>query len=119
MQNDISRHWAVLTPYVPGEMLTAQARQVESIGMAGIQAWQVWAAPWPTLSHCAAVTERVQLATGLANALTRSPFETALTAIDIDRLSGGRFILGFGPSAPARAQGFFGSGRRPPARTPA
>src|SRR5438874_11893984 len=85
MQNDISRHWAVLTPYVPGEMLTAQARQVESIGMAGIQAWQVWAAPWPTLSHCAAVTERVQLATGLANALTRSPFETALTAIDIDR----------------------------------
>jgi alkanesulfonate monooxygenase SsuD/methylene tetrahydromethanopterin reductase-like flavin-dependent oxidoreductase (luciferase family) len=109
MQNDISRHWAVLTPYVPGEMLTAQARQVESIGMAGIQAWQVWAAPWPTLSHCAAVTERVQLATGLANALTRSPFETALTAIDIDRLSNGRFILGLGPSIRAWTQGFYGS----------
>ncbi|HEV3365387.1 MAG TPA: LLM class flavin-dependent oxidoreductase, partial [Acidimicrobiia bacterium] len=109
MQNDISRHWAVLAPFVPGEMLTAQARQVEAAGMAGIQAFQVWAAPWPTLSHCAAVTERVKLATGLANALTRSPFETALTAIDIDRLSGGRFILGLGPSIRAWTQGFYGS----------
>ena len=45
MQNDISRHWAVLTPFVPGEMLTAQARQVESAGMAGIQAFQAWAPP--------------------------------------------------------------------------
>ena len=86
-----------LTTVASSEVFT-QARQVEQIGMAGIQAWQVWAAPWPTLSHCAAVTERVQLASGLANALTRSPFETALTAIDIDRLSGGRFILGLGPS---------------------
>jgi len=55
------------------------------------------------------VTERVQLASGLANALTRSPFETALTAIDIDRLSGGRFILGLGPSIRAWTQGFYGS----------
>jgi len=109
MQNDISRHWAVLTPFVPGEMLTAQARQVEAAGMAGIQAFQIWAAPWPTLSHCAAVTQRVKLATGLANALTRSPFETALTAVDIDRLSGGRFILGLGSSTRAWTQGFYGS----------
>ena len=36
MQNDISRQWAFLTPFVPGEMLTAQAQQVESFGMAGI-----------------------------------------------------------------------------------
>ena len=109
MQNDISRQWAVLAPFVPGEMLTAQAQQVEAAGMAGIQAFQVWAAPWPTLSHCAAVTERVQLASGIANALTRSPFETALTAIDIDRLSGGRFTLGLGPSIRAWTQGFYGS----------
>jgi alkanesulfonate monooxygenase SsuD/methylene tetrahydromethanopterin reductase-like flavin-dependent oxidoreductase (luciferase family) len=109
MQNDISRHWALLTPFVPGEMLTAQARQVESAGMAGIQAFQIWGAPWPTLSHCAAVTERVKLASGIANALTRSPFETALTALDIDRLSGGRFVLGLGPSIRAWTQGFFGS----------
>jgi hypothetical protein len=36
MQNDISRQWALLTPLVPGELLTAQAQQVESLGMAGI-----------------------------------------------------------------------------------
>jgi alkanesulfonate monooxygenase SsuD/methylene tetrahydromethanopterin reductase-like flavin-dependent oxidoreductase (luciferase family) len=44
----------------------------------------------------------------VANVLTRSPFETALTAIDLDRLSGGRFILGLGPSIRAWTQGFYG-----------
>jgi Coenzyme F420-dependent N5,N10-methylene tetrahydromethanopterin reductase and related flavin-dependent oxidoreductases len=109
MQNDVSRQWAVLAPFVPGEVLTAQAQQIETLGMAGIQAFQVWAAPWPTLAHCAAVTERVQLASAVANGLTRSPFETALTAVDIDRLSGGRFILGLGPSIRAWTEGFYGS----------
>jgi alkanesulfonate monooxygenase SsuD/methylene tetrahydromethanopterin reductase-like flavin-dependent oxidoreductase (luciferase family) len=108
MENDISRQWTVLTPFVPGEMLTAQAKQVEAVGLAGIQAWQVWGAPWPTLAHCAAVTERVKLASAVANVLTRSPFETALTAIDMDRLSNGRFTLGLGPSIRAWTQGFYG-----------
>ena len=109
MPNDVSRQWAVLTPFVPGDVLTAQARQVESIGLAGIQAFQVWGAPWPTLAHCAAVTERVLLASAVANGLTRSPFETALTALDIDRLSGGRLILGLGPSVREWTEGFYGS----------
>ena len=34
MQNDISRQWAFLPPLVPGDMLTAQAQQVEGLGMA-------------------------------------------------------------------------------------
>ena len=55
------------------------------------------------------MTERVKLASGVANALTRSPFETALTALDIDRLSGGRFVLGLGPAIRAWTQGFYGS----------
>ena len=33
MQNDVSRQWALLTPLVPGDMLTAQAQQVESLGL--------------------------------------------------------------------------------------
>ena len=48
------------------------------------------------LAYCAAVTERVQLGSGIAIAHTRSPFETAMTAIDLDRLSDGRFVLGLG-----------------------
>ena len=109
MQNDTSRQWAVLAPFVPGELLTAQAQQVEAAGMAGIQAFQVWGPPWPTLAHCAAVTSRVQLCSGIANAFTRSPFETALAATDLDRLSGGRFTLGLGPSIRDWTEGYYGS----------
>ena len=32
MQNDVSRQWASSTPFVPGEVFTAQAQQIESIG---------------------------------------------------------------------------------------
>jgi len=109
VQNDSSRQWAVLTPTVSGDILTAQAKQVEAAGMAGIQAIQVYGPPWIPLAHCGAVTERVQLATGIANAFTRSPFETALAALDLDMISGGRFVLGLGPSIQAWTEGFYGS----------
>ena len=46
MQNDISRQWAFLTPFVPGEMLTAQAKQIESLGMAGIFVPEIYSDPF-------------------------------------------------------------------------
>jgi alkanesulfonate monooxygenase SsuD/methylene tetrahydromethanopterin reductase-like flavin-dependent oxidoreductase (luciferase family) len=44
------------------------------------------------------VTQRVKLGTGVALAFTRSPLETALSAIDLDTISGGRTVLGVGTS---------------------
>ena len=41
-------------------------------------------------------TSRVPVGTALALAFVRSPLTTALTALDLDELSGGRFILGLG-----------------------
>ena len=45
--------------------------------------------PFVTLGACAAVTKKLRLATGIALAFTRSPFETALAALDLfdDRAS--------------------------------
>ena len=40
----------------------------------------------------------LKLGSGVALAFTRSPLETALTAIDIDTISGGRMVLGLGTS---------------------
>ena len=75
MQNDISRQWAFLTPFVPGEMLTAQAQQVESLGMAGIFVPEIYSDPFMGMGFCAAVTSRVQIASGIKIAFASNPFE--------------------------------------------
>jgi probable F420-dependent oxidoreductase len=48
------------------------------------------------LAAAAMETERIELATGIAWAFGRSPLLTAVTALDLDEMSGGRFALGLG-----------------------
>ncbi len=98
MRNDPSRHWSLLTPFVSGPVLAEQARSLESAGLAGVAFPQIYGAPWVPLGYCAAVTSRLALQSGVLPAFSRSPFETALTAVDLDRICGGRFVLGMGPS---------------------
>src|ERR1700709_1382227 len=52
------------------------------------------------LGYLAAVTERVELTSGILQAFTRTPTLTAMTAAGLDYVSGGRFTLGLGASAP-------------------
>lgn len=108
MQNDVTRQWAFLTPFVPGEILTQQAQQIESLGMAGIFVPEIYSDPLMGLGYCAAVTKRAQLATGIKIAFAGNPFETAMTAMDLDRLSGGRVVLGLGTSIRTWVEGFHG-----------
>ena len=108
MQNDISRQWAFLTPFVPGEMLAAQAQQIETLGMAGIFVPEIYSDPFMGLGFCAAVTSRVQLASGVKVAAASNPFEIAMTAMDLDRLSGGRVVIGLGASIRNWVEGFHG-----------
>lgn len=107
------RYWALLQG-MPAPVLTALARQAEAQGLAGIFAPQVYGPPWIPLAAAAAVTERIQLASGIAIAAARSPFETAMAAIDMDRLSGGRFVLGLGASIQAWTRGVFGAPEHKP-----
>jgi probable F420-dependent oxidoreductase len=48
------------------------------------------------LAGAALATERVELGTAIAWAFGRSPLLTAVTALDLDEMSGGRFVLGLG-----------------------
>jgi len=48
------------------------------------------------LAAAALETERVELGTAIAWAFGRSPLLTAVTALDLDEMSGGRFVLGLG-----------------------
>lgn len=107
------RLWTVLSP-LPAPMLTALAQLAESRGVQGIFVPQVYGPPFVTLGAIAVVTERVQLASGIAIAPVRSPFETAMAAIDLDRISNGRFILGLGTSVHTWTSGVFGTPKYKP-----
>ncbi len=48
------------------------------------------------LAAAAVATERIELGTAIAWAFGRSPLLTAVTALDLDEMSGGRFLLGLG-----------------------
>src|SRR3954452_21176148 len=50
------------------------------------------------LGYLAAVTDRVELTSGIMQALTRTPTLTAMTAAGLDHVSDGRFTLGLGAS---------------------
>lgn len=60
------------------------------------------------LGYLAAKTERLQLASGVLQAFTRTPSLTAMTAAGLDYVSNGRFNLGLGASGPQVVEGFHG-----------
>jgi F420-dependent oxidoreductase-like protein len=60
------------------------------------------------MGYLAAVTERVQIASGILPIYTRTPTLLAMTAAGVDLLSGGRCILGLGASGPQVIEGFHG-----------
>lgn len=107
------RQWSMLQP-LPAPILVELARQAEARGIHGCFAAQVMGPPFLPLAVAAGVTERLQLASGIAIAAARSPFETAMAAIDMDRISGGRFTLGLGASVAAWSHGVFGAPEHKP-----
>ena len=102
------RIWRVL-PTMPAEMLVPAAQQAEADGVEGVFAYQVYGPPFIPLAAAAAATTTLKLASGIAIAASRSPFETAMAARDLDLISNGRFTLGLGSSVPAWTKGVFGA----------
>jgi len=60
------------------------------------------------LAWLGAVTFRIRLATGIMQIAARTPAMTAMTAMTLDALSGGRFLLGLGVSGPQVVEGWHG-----------
>ncbi|MCH7644037.1 MAG: LLM class F420-dependent oxidoreductase [Myxococcales bacterium] len=60
------------------------------------------------LAVIAAKTTRIGLGTAIMQMPARSPAMAAMTAMTLDRLSGGRFTLGIGPSGPQVVEGWHG-----------
>jgi len=74
----------------------------------------VWSAEaWGTdgivpLAFLAARTSNIRLATGVLQITARAAPMTAMTAMTLDRVSGGRFVLGLGASGPQVVEGLHG-----------
>lgn len=60
------------------------------------------------LAWWGASTRRLQLGTAIMQMSARTPAATAMAAITMDHLSGGRFILGLGASGPQVVEGWYG-----------
>jgi probable F420-dependent oxidoreductase len=89
--------WKVMQA-TPAAEVARFVRAAEDAGVDGIWAPQLFSPPFPTLGAAAMASSRIKLGTGIALAFTRTPLETALNAIDLDIISGGRLVLGLGTS---------------------
>ncbi|MBD8080591.1 LLM class F420-dependent oxidoreductase [Cellulosimicrobium arenosum] len=70
------------------------------------------------LAWWGAATSHVRLGTAVAQISARTPAATAMAALTLDHLSGGRFVLGLGVSGPQVVEGWYGQPyARPLART--
>ena len=70
------------------------------------------------LAWLGATTTKLRLGTAVCQLSARTPTATAMTALTLDHLSGGRMLLGLGASGPQVVEGWYGQPySRPLART--
>jgi F420-dependent oxidoreductase-like protein len=88
------------------------AQRVVDLEKAGLDVvWIAEAYSFDAISqvgYLAAITERVEIATGILNVYSRTAALMAMTAAGCDYVSDGRFILGLGASGPQVIEGFHG-----------
>ena len=60
------------------------------------------------LAWLGALTEKIHLGTAIMQMPGRTPANTAMTAMTLDQLSGGRMLLGLGLSGPQVVEGWHG-----------
>jgi probable F420-dependent oxidoreductase len=89
------KYWEVLGA-MPADALAKIVERFEELELDGIWAPQLHSPPFVTLAAVAMASKRLKIGSGIALAFTRSPMETALDALDLDRISGGRMVLGLG-----------------------
>lgn len=83
--------------------------EAEKLGLDICWVAEAWGSDAPSaLGYYAARTQRMLLGSGVMQVGTRTPVALAQTAITVSNLSGGRFLLGLGPSGPQVVEGLHG-----------
>jgi F420-dependent oxidoreductase-like protein len=84
-------------------------REAESLGFDSVWSAEAYGSDAATvLAWIAGQTETIKLGSAIFQMPGRSPAMTAMTAVTIDQLSGGRMLLGIGTSGPQVAEGWHG-----------
>ncbi|MGW7042307.1 LLM class F420-dependent oxidoreductase [Streptomyces avermitilis] len=92
------------------------AQEAERLGYHSVWTAESWGSDaFTPLTWIAAHTSRIRLGTAVAQMAARSPTTTAMHALTLDHLSGGRMMLGLGLSGPQVVEGWYG---RPFPRSP-
>ncbi|MFF3174996.1 LLM class F420-dependent oxidoreductase [Streptomyces sp. NPDC057900] len=92
------------------------AREAEDLGYTSVWTSEAWGSDaFTPLTWIAAHTSRIRLGTAIAQMAARTPTATAMHALTLDHLSGGRMMLGLGLSGPQVVEGWYG---RPFPRSP-
>ena len=68
------------------------------------------------LGFLAGKTSRIKLGAGIMQAVARTPANAAMTAMTLQSISGGRFVMGLGASGPQVVEGWHGVPYRKPIR---
>jgi F420-dependent oxidoreductase-like protein len=83
--------------------------EAERLGVDVCWVAEAWGCDAPTpLAYLAAKTDRLLLGSGIMQVGVRTPAMTAMTAMTLARISGGRFLLGLGSSGPQVMEGLHG-----------
>lgn len=93
----------------PNPKMVEMAQEAEKLGYDAVFTAEAWGSDvFTPLAWIGAHTERIRLGTGIAQLSARAPTATAMAAMTLDHLSGGRVILGLGVSGPQVVEGWYG-----------
>ncbi|MER6733757.1 LLM class F420-dependent oxidoreductase [Streptomyces puniciscabiei] len=85
------------------------AQEAERLGYHSVWTAESWGSDaFTPLTWIAARTSTIRLGTAVAQMAARSPATTAMHALTLDHLSGGRVMLGLGLSGPQVVEGWYG-----------
>jgi F420-dependent oxidoreductase-like protein len=92
-----------------GEEAAEVVRAAEGLGYESVWAAESYGSDVVSvLAWLAAQTEKINLGAAIMQVPARPPAAAAMAGATIDKLSGGRFLFGFGPSGPQVSEGWYG-----------
>ena len=108
-------YWGAAPPPHAAEMVA----EAERLGFDSVWTAESWGSDaFTPLAWWGSQTSRIRLGTDLVQLSARTPTATAMAALTLDHLCGGRFILGLGVSGPQVVEGWYGQAfSKPLART--
>ncbi|RDI47250.1 LLM class F420-dependent oxidoreductase [Nocardia mexicana] len=98
-------YWGAQPPSNVGELVAA----AEETGFDAVFTAESWGSDaFTPLAWWGSQTSRVRLGTSVVQLSARTPAATAMAALTMDHLTGGRHILGLGVSGPQVVEGWYG-----------